>query len=498
MIMNKKIGKYLEKLRKANEFTQEELALRIKTTRKSIIDWEGDKAMPSTAYLVKLAQVLKTTIDDILMCGKSLSEEDLYTKYRLFAPIQFKIEHNRDLFTSFQSQTLLVYKRFKKLLFTFNETILSKDEETETRFLFSHMCSMTKKYFEDFDDDNQDSYFSFIKLLSTLKTKHLNNEEFYYEACKYFKISNSELANTTPHSFYGYDDLEKIKDEQFKALEDWEKDKYLAYFQNNDVIPTIARIDDYERIYHAKYNKEEAVKNLMKYFISRGACLNSIYFTYKKKAKKEYDILTTLENFYLNYSKPLLISYYPVGDEDCEEKLYAYLENNDFTRFIYDHYEELYTDPRLLYRLVKEDIKEEELVELLFEEKHKSHFEDKEMSYERKQTLVWHYMQDVEKLKNTYKSETEFFETMSKKKYELEEELRNKKTVYYDYYFEDIIEYKDFSHLSAMEGWRSLYSYEDYLKHRDEVKTKELLDEIDSLSLKDIRNKYFPKEVYEV
>lgn len=62
-------GNILKKLRQDYDFTQEDLAKKINTSRSNIANYENDKNMPSIDVLNKLSEIFNCSIDYLL--GKS-------------------------------------------------------------------------------------------------------------------------------------------------------------------------------------------------------------------------------------------------------------------------------------------------------------------------------------------------------------------------------------------------------------------------------------------
>lgn len=56
----------LRELRKQAGFTQAAVAEQLKVTQAAVSDWESGKTWPSTEKLRPLAQMLKTTVDELL------------------------------------------------------------------------------------------------------------------------------------------------------------------------------------------------------------------------------------------------------------------------------------------------------------------------------------------------------------------------------------------------------------------------------------------------
>ncbi|PVV57493.1 helix-turn-helix domain-containing protein [Chryseobacterium sp. HMWF035] len=56
------IGTKLKQAREAKRMSQEELALILKTTQKTVSNWESDKSIPSLDYLYKIETILEVDI----------------------------------------------------------------------------------------------------------------------------------------------------------------------------------------------------------------------------------------------------------------------------------------------------------------------------------------------------------------------------------------------------------------------------------------------------
>lgn len=65
----KKVGEQILSLRKSKGLTQQELGERLNISFQAISKWERGETLPDTALLPDLAEVLETTVDNILMDG---------------------------------------------------------------------------------------------------------------------------------------------------------------------------------------------------------------------------------------------------------------------------------------------------------------------------------------------------------------------------------------------------------------------------------------------
>ena len=67
-----KMGEQIRALRNGKGITQNELAERLNVTFQTVSKWERGETLPDTAILPDLANVLETTVDNILMGGERL------------------------------------------------------------------------------------------------------------------------------------------------------------------------------------------------------------------------------------------------------------------------------------------------------------------------------------------------------------------------------------------------------------------------------------------
>ncbi len=75
-----KIGKFIATVRKERNLTQEELALRLGVTNKSISRWENGKTMPDLSLFKPLCMELNITLND-LMSGEKVDEKEYQEKF---------------------------------------------------------------------------------------------------------------------------------------------------------------------------------------------------------------------------------------------------------------------------------------------------------------------------------------------------------------------------------------------------------------------------------
>ena len=70
-----KIGKFIAECRKEENLTQAQLAEKLDITDRAVSKWETGKAMPDTAIMIDLCNVLKITVNDLLT-GERITAEN--------------------------------------------------------------------------------------------------------------------------------------------------------------------------------------------------------------------------------------------------------------------------------------------------------------------------------------------------------------------------------------------------------------------------------------
>lgn len=74
-----KIGKFIAECRKKEGLTQMQLAEKLNLTDRAISKWETGRAMPDTAVMLELCEILKITVNDLL-CGEVVTMENYNEK----------------------------------------------------------------------------------------------------------------------------------------------------------------------------------------------------------------------------------------------------------------------------------------------------------------------------------------------------------------------------------------------------------------------------------
>jgi len=79
IVNQEKIGKFIAKLRKEKNMTQQELARKIGVTDRAISKWENGRGLPDYSLLQDLCDTLSISINE-LFSGEKISKEDYKTK----------------------------------------------------------------------------------------------------------------------------------------------------------------------------------------------------------------------------------------------------------------------------------------------------------------------------------------------------------------------------------------------------------------------------------
>ena len=77
-----KIGKFIAQKRKEQNITQAQLAEMLSITDRAVSKWETGRAMPDSSIMVKLCEILKISVTDLLV-GESLNTENKHENEKL-------------------------------------------------------------------------------------------------------------------------------------------------------------------------------------------------------------------------------------------------------------------------------------------------------------------------------------------------------------------------------------------------------------------------------
>jgi len=86
------LGKKLQELRKKNNLTQDELALKLNVSRQSISKWENNESLPDSANLIELAKVYNISLDELVSNNNETKKESNKNKKDKFTFITSLID----------------------------------------------------------------------------------------------------------------------------------------------------------------------------------------------------------------------------------------------------------------------------------------------------------------------------------------------------------------------------------------------------------------------
>ena len=506
--MNKKrMGQFLRKLRKDKNWSQEDLAKLFNenyfdVSVKAISDWENGKTIAEIEKLKFLSSLYGTSIDEILD-GETRKETNYFEEY-VFADnnIYLKFTNKDNIYEIHQEHKSRVIKRFNTLLKNIINGTETKNEEDEFKFLFEHFYKLSD-YAENYVHSNLDD--NYLKLFEAIRNKLVelgcsSFDEKYFEITK-FIIPTDESNVRLDEIMHGVEPNSCLE-KRFKLLAWWEKDMLLMSVQKGDIVFDPSKFDAralkrYEDNHGREFDKDECVREAIKYMIDNGACLNYQFINLILKKKERHRIIDRIEEWYLLCEKPLP---YPYRDEGKDFTVYA--ENNRKNRFVINYFSEF----KYSFDFLKLDIDQlydflwkydpEDMTDELFLILAKGLGIDtnREMKYIRADVNGRFY---ALKRWKEYRAKEKEIESGALELRNLEERLKNGEI----YYFVETKRYvgatDSLNMMQYFEDWKSHVSLKELSKMRNKEKTKELIENLSSYSLGDLRNVYFKEKVIE-
>ena len=510
--MNKvNMGKFLKELRIKNKLTMNDLineldSENLTVTTKTIVDWEKGNTIPELEKLVFLARFYKVSVDEILDGERFLTKEDLLNKYPLFSKEFKEIKDNKVFFDKRTEYIEVLNKRFMQLIKKVYTSELSRNEKAELDFIFKHKCKLS----EFCDERSHDEFVSFYGELKDLKAnpKIISFDEYWWEAQKLF-----DNAGEYPTSIW----FNAITDEEIFAenhfvkylidnAEPWEMDMLVAGLQNFD--PIILDADShsnhlrrYKERHGKEFNREEIFKSTLKFLLTHGGMLNPYFYNFYEKKTRKVRVIDRLEELYKLCLRPIEI--YTIDDDRQGFQKRLFIDNTKFNRFLNQYHSFFFTitherdveelNPKALYEIVVNDKNDDRIVELLC--KYKGVDINRERSYVLAD-LSWDLKFWHEKKNEFFKKEEDIANGLKEIK-KLEELLHKKEDFFEESYVEEVGPKKVDELYGYIKFWKRPISLTEFNNERNEELTKQLLGEIDKLSVQEIRNKYFFKETQE-
>ncbi len=96
-----KIGRFIAERRKKENLTQMELAEKLNITDRAVSKWETGRAMPDTALMLELCDILKITVNELLSGERINMENNNQTNEQLLLDMAKEIERkNKTIWSS--------------------------------------------------------------------------------------------------------------------------------------------------------------------------------------------------------------------------------------------------------------------------------------------------------------------------------------------------------------------------------------------------------------
>ena len=500
--MNKtKMGRFLKQLRESKKLSQEKLADKFReayfeVSINAISSWENGKTVPDIDKLIFLCDFYKITIDDILN-GEKYEEIDFDQIYHM---------HQNDYFTAAEfashfkdeKNTNAVYKYITDegvvIRSRFKEHILSLINGTISRVSLKELSFFLKHYYILAEDMSISSYFSFLR---KLKRKKTTIEEKWWEAQRYvfpFELLRLSFSNVCDEG-YKYETNQKRMD----YSEKWEKDMLLSMIQFNDAVSIDPNdysskfIERYEKEHGKQFDREQLTKDAIRYLINNGAMINREFLSYPEGEAHSVRIIDSLERAYDAIAKPLRTCV-----NDGQNTNFFYAENNAKNRLFIKYDYEIVRPLRRLGYTYDEIFNLVSNNERMPDEVYLKEAELKGIDTNREKRFVvadakmmtgldyvdycWQKYYTIENVNNLqYRDDLEL----------LGEDLSNGHVI------STHIETTWFGGITVKEKVEYVLhkkpsmTYSDFVKGRQPNRTKQLLESLDSMTVEQIREKFF-------
>lgn len=149
-----KIGKFISECRKEKQITQEQLAVQLGVTSKSISKWETGHCLPDASKYKPLCEILGITVNELFSGERLISETENEAKDYLLDLLASKI-YDIDCGVS--------YEDFKNALLKMSETTVMLSKFKSKEAAVEYMVKETGLAFEECANA-YDYYFNLFKI----------------------------------------------------------------------------------------------------------------------------------------------------------------------------------------------------------------------------------------------------------------------------------------------------------------------------------------------
>lgn len=495
----KKIGQFLKTLREQKGKKQYQVAMElseygIEISDKTVAKWEKGN-FPDLDKLDIIADYFGVKASDILN-GEVYMPQDFSAKYFIVNNEWMQHCSQDELYQTRVAQERLIKERVKELLIELVEKkSLTAMQNDELNFLLMHFYSVSNYAiqiniaFEDLDKREQ------VKLLrheiySIVLSMHDSSvDEIYWEIKKLF---NYDKRVTFRQNVRGYEANILATKELLLSLDDWEKDLLLAQVQTQNIADFYDKLT-YFRRYGIDYDEERITKEGIKLLIECGAKFNRELLGYAEHRHFYFSILERMKLLHNRINDKILVSKYNTENREIE---YYWLENNAKNRLIKLYYalncsrdekmtlNDVYEIFQSNNSLPKQIIlsRNKSIINKLNSEKEILLMAEQLCPYEIK---VWNESKEKEIQLEKDKSELKI----------LEERWSHGERIDVYEYDEWVGEEKNMLTEDDILSRLSHLTYDQFIEGRNEEMTIELVQNLDLMSLSEIRKRYFPVEV---
>ena len=498
----KKIGAFLKSLREKKGRTQFQVMqdlfdYGIVISDKTIAKWEKGN-FPDLDTLAKVADYYGVKSSDILN-GEIYEPQNLEKRYFIVNNTWLSENNANNLYMMRIEQESLIKCRVKELLLLLiNEKSLTPMQNDELNFLLIHFYSISSyatQMYSDLEDLNKREQVKLLrhKIYRTILSMHDSAvDEIYWEIKKLY---NYDKRITFEKDVCNFEDNIAITSQRLQELEDWEKDLLLAQVQTNNInhVYGINSKLTYLKQFGKDYDEERITKEGIKLLIECGAKLNRALLGYTKHRHFEFSILERMKLLHNNIYDKILAPQY---DAESLSPKYYWIENNTKNRLINLYYAlNCSRDEKLtLNEIHKMFLANGSLPQEIILSRYQ-HFDNKPRS-EKEILLMAEQLCPYEiKLWNECKEKELGLEEAKKELATLEGRWARGERIDVHEYDEWVGEEEDkLTERDIILRFANM-SYEQFVEGRDETLTKELLKNLDTMSLSKIRERYFPVEV---
>ena len=494
-----RVGQFLKTLRLQKRKKQFQVAMDlseygIEVSDKTVAKWEKGN-FPDMDKLAILADYYGVKVSAILH-GEPYTPQNFDEKYFIVNDEWMQRFPPDELYQTRVEQERLIRIRVKDLFLELIEKkSLTETQNDELNFLLANFYSVSD-YAKEINNELDCTGSKQVKLLRQEIYREICSmhdcsvDEIYWEIKKFY---NYNKRATFRKNVRGYEANVSATENILLDLENWEKDLLLAQIQTQNIADFYDKLT-YFRKYGVDYDEERITKEGIKLLIKCGAQLNPALMGYKLFQYDYFSIMDRMEMLHAAIEAKLLVSAY---NEEKQAVEFYWVENNTKNRLIDLYYmincsrnkDRKISFDELYNLFISNDTLPDSILLERYNEGEKSTLTRKE------QLLQAERMFAVEIAKwNECKERESKYKDYERELHELEKRWIAGEAIGEIEYTEWIGEEDGVLTESDIMMRLCKMSYDEYLESRNAELTTELLAEIDTLSLSEIRQKYFPVE----